>query len=57
LIGWHLLAYRFFVKGKNPMKYNIDEMTLSEMIAFYNALPIEERPNHWLLRLHIEAML
>jgi len=39
------------------MTYNIDEMTLSEMIAFYNALPIEERHNHWLLRLHIEAML
>ena len=35
------------------MTYNIDEMTLSEMVTFYNALSIEERPNHWLLHLHI----
>ena len=37
--------------------YNIDEMSLDEMIAFYNSIPIAERPNHYLLRLHIEMAL
>ena len=35
------------------MTYNIDEMTLSEMVTFYNALPIADRPDHYLLHLHI----
>jgi len=41
------------VKGKNPMTYNIDEMTLSEKIKVWNDLPIADRPNHYLLHLHI----
>ena len=36
--------------------YNIDEMTLAEMIALYVSIPIDDRPNHYLLRLHIEML-
>jgi hypothetical protein len=56
LIGWLIAGLSLFMKG-NTMTYNIDTMTLAEMIAFYNALPIEERPNHWLLKLHIETLI
>jgi len=48
-----LLAYRFFVKGQNPMTYNIDEMTLAEKIKVWNDLPIADRGDHYLLHLHI----
>ena len=37
--------------------YNIDEMSLAEMIALYNSIPIADRPYHYLLRLHIEMSL
>ena len=35
------------------MKYNIDEMTLAERIKVWNAIPIADRANHYLLHLHI----
>ena len=35
------------------MTYNSDEMTLAEMVALYNSLPIANRPDHYLLHLHI----
>jgi|TARA_B100001094_G_scaffold222935_1_gene217031 hypothetical protein len=33
--------------------YNIDEMSLAEMIALWNSIPIADRLDHYLLHLHI----
>ena len=35
------------------VNYNIDEMTLSEKVKVWNALPIADRQDHYLLHLHI----
>ncbi len=37
--------------------YNIDEMTLPEMIVLYSKIPRDEIQEHWLLKLHIECLL
>ena len=35
------------------VNYNLDKMTLAEMIALWNSLPLCDRPNHYLLYQHI----